>query len=399
MIQNNISSEFELNQKEYQRIKSLAKENISTFYYEHKKFSLNNEKDVELLNKKYQNFNYKFRYVVRKYFMNVTFDYRKIPWNFIIPVFHFYILKKIGSRYNKKIETYQIDFIHRISEIKVKIPDLIEKEEDLSQVIKLIMACSLSCYIHLPFFKKKSHKMKLHKAYLAGFYYGIAYLISDKALDSTKLSLLQKEELHFELLHLLADPVNYKSNNSVILVLSQFINEDLPVKDFNKQYELLFSLQSVQYEEMNFKYTTFSDSEIIEKITLLALKTYLSLFIIQSFIQNEKIETSIKKHLQYSLLVQLDDDLRDIEKDTAENRRTFYNKEWTESSFNPHSLYLKLVEKICEKNPDLHWLNADYFMHQSRELASPSLDHEKIKVFLKKITGYNLEDIYNKISS
>ena len=97
--------------------------------------------------------------------------------------------------------------------------------------------------------------------------------------------------------------------------------------------------------------------------------------------------------------MQLDDDLRDIEKDTAENRRTFYNKEWTESSFNPHSLYLKLVEKICEKNPDLHWLNADYFMHQSRELASPSLDHEKIKVFLKKITGYNLEDIYNKISS
>ncbi|MFO0415159.1 MAG: hypothetical protein ACK50E_05855 [Bacteroidota bacterium] len=394
---NDSSDLFEKHQREYHRIKSLARQIISDFFHQHRGFDKISDAEVFELKEKYKNYEYRFRYVVRKYFMNVTFDLRQIPWKYVLPIFKYYFIKKYSRRYKYVIENYSKDFMKRILKLQSDFPDLIEREQDLSQVLKLITASCITCYINLPFFKKKAHKEKLHRAFLAGYYYGVAYLVSDKSLDSPYVSFQDKKEFHFSLLRILACPSRYQSDNKLLNSLQDLINKELPSEEFSKQYELLFFLQSVQFEDSTFCFELYNDEELIDKITLLALKTHLSLFTIQSFNTDLSLEDSILKHLKYSLLVQLDDDLRDVEKDRDEKIRTFFTTEWKETTFSPHSLYLALVKDICLQNPKLHWLYADYFLHLKKESGSPSLDHEKIQMFLKKTTGIELKDIYNTV--
>jgi hypothetical protein len=240
-------------------------------------------------------------------------------------------------------------------------------------------------------------KEKLHYAYVAGFYYGLAYIISDKTLDNPNLDFSQKEKFHQEILSALSDESASGVSNHLLKEVIQMARQELPTDLFESQYRLLFFLQCVQFEEYFYAIRQGSDDEIIDKLTLSALKTHLSLYTIQSFSTRFTLTETIQKHIKYSLLVQQDDDLRDVEKDKKENIKTFFSQPWSHPRFSPHGLYLALVKELCAENKHLVWLFTDYFKHLSKKEEETGLDHEKIMVFIKKVAGFDPKDLVKTI--
>jgi hypothetical protein len=386
---------YEENLARYEAIKNEARAVIARFYKEHRGFPAPAQEEVSRLHDAYSARQYRFKYVVAKYFFNVTFEYKGTPWKYVIPLLSFYIGKKLSGDYKNTVQKYRKDFTMRLNAFSKKHPDVVFDKEAISQMVKLILACYITTFINLPLFSVQSRKKKLHDAYLAGFYYGLAYVISDRTLDDPSISPEQKKDFHEQILSGLSNSNKMLITDGLLSDLISMAREALPVETFENQYRLLFYLQCVQFDEYFYSINEGSDDEIIDKLTLSALKTHLSLFTIQSFSTNRTLEESIQEHIKYSLLVQLDDDLRDMDKDRKENITTFFSQPWTHQTFSPHGLYLSLVKDICQQNKKLSWLFSDYFKHLSKKEKDASFDQEKIALFVQKMIGVDPGNIIN----
>lgn len=338
---------------------------------------------------------YRFKYVVQKYFMNVTFNFQTIPFKYILPVFDFYFRKKFSSSYSAVIDVHNKDFINRCKKIRKLFPDIISTEEDISQVIKLIMACTLTTYISFPIFSSRREQLK--KAYLSGFYLGLAYLIGDKHLDSPTTEAHEKNMLHKDILNFLSDPKNYQPQHPLIVAFAQEVIEHFDPEIYRTQYDILFYLQKIQFEDLQFQESTASIDVVKEKCINTGLKTFLSLQAVQSCGKNFDIDRNFEVNFLYSLLVQLDDDLRDVKKDSEHNIRTLFSHSYGDENFSPHLLYLAVVKIFVEKNKQLSWLYSDYFLHLENKEKLRGLDHDKINLFIEKTTSLKLQDIAKNI--
>ena len=382
-------------EQNYLDLKSKAKKVIEDLFAQHSNFHSLSEELISDLRSKYADSPYRFRFVVQKYFMNVTFDYRAIPYRYILPVFDFYLTQKFYPSYNKVISTYKDDFIQRSRNIRQIFPDLIETEEDVSQIIKLIMACTLTTYISHPIFTVKKERLK--HSYLAGFYLGIAYLISDKILDNKNITITEKFYLHNEILKFLSNPQNAVVEHPLIKPFACQVISEFEPKSSITQYELLYHLQRIQFEDALFIFNEKSIDSIKEKTVNSGLKTFLSLQAVQSCGRDFDMFKNFQTNFLYSLLVQLDDDLRDIKKDREQGIRTFFSDSIESEHFSPHKLYLALVAIFVGKNKQLTWMYTDYFAHLKNPNNQGSLDHDKIILFLEKTTSCNLKDLTHQI--
>lgn len=378
-------------EKNYLLIRQKASAVIQDLFNKSNNFSYIHPNYIDKLRTTYQNTPYRFRNVVQKYFMNVTFNFNSIPLKYALPVFDFYLRKKFSSSYNKIIFEFKNDFVKRCRNIRRLFPNLISTEEDVSQVIKLIMACTLTTYITYPI--NASRKEKLKKSYMSGFYLGIAYLIGDKHLDSPETSDQEKLILHNDILNFLSDPRNNRCQHPLICAFAKEVIEHFDPDIHQTQYDLLFYLQKIQYEDLQFQLNDTSMESIIEKTISTGLKTFLSLQAVQSCGNKFDMNHNFEINFLYSLLVQLDDDLRDIKKDRDHNIRTFFSQPISQENFSPHLLYLELVKIFVEKNKQLSWLYSDYFMHLENNEKSRGIDHDKIRLFIEKTAFLKLEDV------
>ena len=383
--------------QDYQAVRKEARDIIAAFYHKNNGFPKPSDTEVQQLKKSYSSIPYRFKYVVAKYFFNVTFEYKKFPWRYLLPVFYFYMGKKWGPSYRKTIHHYRQDLTSRLVAFSKKHPEISFDEDAVCQIMKVILACYITTFINLPLLSFKLRREKLHYAYVAGFYYGLAYIISDKTLDNPHLQLAEKEQFHQQILSALSDESASDVSNDLLRDVIQMARQELPTDLFESQYRLLFFLQCVQFEEYFYNIETGSDDELIDKITLSALKTHLSLYTIQSFSTRFSLTETIQKHIKYSLLVQQDDDLRDVEKDKKENIKTFFSQPWNHPRFSPHVLYLALVKELCAENKHLVWLFTDYFKHLSKKEDETGLDHEKIMVFIQKVAGFDPKELVKTI--
>jgi hypothetical protein len=382
-------------EQDYLLIRQKASIIIQELFQKNGNFSKLNRDYIEELRTKYHNKSYRFKYVVRKYFMNVTFNFNSIPFKYVLPVFDFYLRKKFSPTYKKVIEEYEIDFVERCKQIRSYLPNLISSEEDISQIIKLIMACTLTTYITYPTYN--SRKATLKNSYLSGFYLGIAYLISDKQLDSPKLSDNEKLMLNNDILNFLSDPMHYSCQHPLIKLFANEVIEHFDPEIYQSQFEILFYLQKIQFEDLQFQIDNTSIQSIIDKCINTGLKTFLSLQAVQSCGKNFDLHLNFEINFLFSLLVQLDDDLRDIKKDRDDNIQTIFTHPFDRENFSPHLLYLELVNIFVKKNKNLSWLYTDYFLHLENIENNRGFDHDKIKLFIEKTTSIKLEDIACRI--
>jgi hypothetical protein len=383
-------------ESDYCAMKHKAQEIIRAFYIQHGGFKEDIGKKQAQIRTSLQDTPYRFEYVIRKYFMNVTFDYRHFPWKYVLPVFSFYLQKKLKRHYAKLVKVHLQETLERLRGLSASGHIIIRNEDDISQLAKIILACMLSRYIQLyPIFGRLK-KRQMRNAYLSGYYLGLAYLISDHGLDHPQMDAESRHALHDAILKALVHEPIEEPEFAVIEKLRKDAHTELPASEFPNHYAILYHLQRAQFDDAQFTFNRFDDEEVIEKLTLLALKTHLSLFAIQMRYDEMNLIDSLNDHLLYSLLVQLDDDMRDVQKDQSENIRTFFTQPWTESDFNPHALYLKLVERMCSINPKLKWLYMDYFAHQEKK--TQRLDEEKINTFLEKLTGIQGRDLLMQLT-
>jgi hypothetical protein len=383
---------------DFEDILRLSRDIVDDFFRQHGDFRTENQDTIKSVLQEYGQKPMRFRNVVRKYFLNVTFDYRRIPWRYVLPVFSFYAHKKLNKNYRKLVHIYSQDMVARLVEMRRLKPDLIGSEADFAQVVKLTLATCIQCYIHLPFLKGRNSWNRLHTAYVAGFYLGVAYLISEGILDRWECDDSEREALHVELLRMLRDPAHYSGNNALLEFVASRIAHELPPDRFFQEYSLLYALQSTQFLDRKFVFRTYGVDEIRERATLLALKSHLSLFAIHAFSKRSNLTDSLRQHLLYSFLVQIDDDLRDAAKDRAEGIRTFFSEPWRESTFAPHAMYLALVDSLCARYPHLSWLYMDYAHTCLKEGHEQSLDHVKLVTFVQKTLHLNLSTLYGQLT-
>ncbi|MFM7731392.1 MAG: hypothetical protein ACKO6L_10160, partial [Flavobacteriales bacterium] len=309
----------------------------------------------------------------------------------VTPVFMFYLHKKFNRAYRQQVNMLVENMIERIRIMHAKGHRIIRHEDDITQLSKIILACSLSRYIRLFPINGKRKTKQLHDAFVSGYYLGLAYLLADHGLDHPNMDADKRRDFHETILRsLLSQPIDEEKYADINFVCKA-AHAELPPNQFGGHYAILYHLQKIQYDDSCFRFTDFSDDEIVEKLTLLALKTHFSLYAIQMRYEEMPLAESIHEHLLYSLLVQLDDDLRDVAKDKSEGIRTFFSQAWTETSFHPHGLYLKLVERMCVINPKLDWLYIDYLKHL--QPSEKSFDQDKINQFLQKLIGKTGRDI------
>lgn len=375
----------------YLLIRQKATAVVQDLFNKNGNFSYLHPNYIDELRTKYPNTPYRFRYVAQKYFMNVTFNFNSMPLKYALPVFDFYIRKKFSLSYNTIIDEYKSDFVKRCRHIRSLFPNIISTEEDISQIIKLIMACTLTTYITYPIYS--SRKEQLKKSYLSGFYLGLAYLIGDKHFDSPEISDQEKLMLHNDILNFLSDPRNNRCQHPLICAFAKEVIEHFDPDIYQTQYDLLFYLQKIQYEDLQFQLDDSSMESIIEKSIGSGLKTFLSLQAVQSCGKNFDMDRNFESNFLYSLLVQLDDDMRDVKKDYDHNIQTLFSHSFRQENFSPHLLYLELVKIFVEKNKQLSWLYSDYFMHLENRGNLRSMDHDKIKSFIEKTTSFKLEDV------
>jgi hypothetical protein len=379
----------------YLLLRQKASAVVQDLFNKNGNFSYLDSTYIDELRSNYANTPYRFRYVVQKYFMNVTFNFNSMPFKYALPVFDFYLRKKLSASYSRTIDEFKKDFITRCQHIRSLFPNIISTEEDISQIIKLIMACTLTTYITYPIYS--SRKEQLKKSYLCGFYLGIAYLIGDKHLDNPEISDQEKRMLHDDILNFLSDPRNNRCRHPLICAFADEVIEHFDPDLYQTQYDLLYYLQKIQYEDLQFKLDDTSVESIIEKNINSGLKTFLSLQAVQSCGKDFDMHRNFESNFLYSLLVQLDDDMRDIKKDRDHRIQTLFTHSFDEADFSPHVLYLELVNILVEKNKQLSWLYSDYFMHLENRENLRSMDHDKIKLFIKKTTSFTLEDVATSI--
>jgi hypothetical protein len=382
-------------EQNYLLLKQKATAVVHDLFQKKGNFSTLNQQYISELRTKYHNKPYRFKYVVRKYFINVTFNFDSIPFKYVLPVFDFYLRKKFSPTYKEVIQKFEIDFVERCLKIRSSLPNLISTEEDISQIIKLIMACTLTTYITYP--PNNSRMESLKKSYLSGFYLGVAYLISDKQLDSPKLSANEKQILNHDILNFLSDPLHYNCQHPVIKLFADEVINHFDPEVYQSQFMILFYLQKIQYEDLQFQIDNSSINSIIEKCINTGLKTFLSLQAVQSCGKNFDLYRNFEINFLFSLLVQLDDDLRDIKKDQDDNIQTLFSHPFDQKNFSPHQLYLELVNLFVKKNRKLSWLYMDYFIHLENTENSKAIDHDKIKLFIEKTTSIKLEDVVCRI--
>lgn len=385
----------ERSENNYLLIRQKASDVVRNLFNEYQQFNPKQLVTKDELGSKYLNSPYRFRYVAQKYFMNVTFNFHSLPFKYALPVFDFYLRKKFSQSYKIIIGTYKNDFIRRCQNVRSLFPNLIETEEDISQIIKLIMACTLTTYITYPIYV--SRKAQLEKSYLSGFYLGIAYLIGDKHLDNSENSHAEKFLLHNDILNFLSDPLHHQTKHALIHTFAQEVTQHFDPDIYQTQYNLLFYLQKIQYEDQQFKLDDTSMESIIQKTINSGLKTFLSLHAVQSCGKKFDMYRNFEINFLYSLLVQLDDDLRDIKKDREHNIRTLFSQPISHNNFSPHLLYLQLVGIFVQKNKQLSWLYADYFLHLKNKERFRGIDHNKIALFIEKTTPFKLSDIARSI--
>jgi hypothetical protein len=226
---------------------------------------------------------------------------------------------------------------------------------------------------------------------------GIAYLISDKILDDKNNSKEDKNDLHVEILNFLASPQKVEVKHPLLKAFASEVVVEFDPVACRSQYEILYYLQRIQFEDAQFELDDKSIESIKEKTVYSGLKTYLSLLAVRSCGRDFDMFQNFDTNFLYSLLVQLDDDLRDIRKDQEHGIRTFYSEPMQADLFSPHRLYLALVAIFVGKNKQLSWMYSDYFSHLNKTHDQNSLDHDKIMMFVEKTTASDLKDITRQI--
>lgn len=393
------SNEFK---SEYDQLKQVAIQVVKEFYTQHSGFSLDPDPLISRLNRRFGEKKYHFRYIVRKYFTNASFKIGRIPLLTQIKTARFYLFMIFDRRYSKIIQQYHDDLIIRLREFHASTPQVSIDEEAIMQMLKIISACTLSTYIEQPLNYGSNRSSELKDAYLLGYYLGISYLLDEYTLDNPQLSGIVKEKFHQEVIKALCDemPVEFSFENNGINYLKSNAEKDIPFEKYKDKYRILYLLQRAQYEDHSFRFNDFSDDEIIEKIALIGLKTHMSLYAVQ-LRQKKSVKETVEEFLLYSLLVQLDDDMRDYFKDKADKVETLFTVNWQNTAFNPHSLYLSLVDHFCHRNRWLKWLYMDYLSHLKKMKNgddSERLDNYKIRMFIDFLYKFDLKEMVNSLN-
>lgn len=387
---------------EYDQLKQIAIHVVKEFYTQHQGFSSDPDPLISKLNKRFGQKKYRFRYIVRKYFTNASFKIGRIPLLTQIKTARFYLFMVFDRRYKKIIQQYRDDLIIRLREFHASTPQVSIDEEAIMQMLKIISACTLSTYIEQPLRYGSNRSSELKDAYLLGYYLGISYLLDEYAMDNPKLSGSVKEKFHQEVIKALCNemPAEISFENGGINYLKSNAEKDIPFHKYKDKYRILYLLQRAQYDDHSFRFNDFSIDEIVEKIALIGLKTHMSLYAVQ-LKQKKSVKETVKEFLLYSLLVQLDDDMRDYFKDKADKVETLFTVNWQNTDFNPHSLYLSLVDHFCYRNRSLKWLYMDYLSHLKKMKTgddSESLDNYKIRMFIDFLFKFDLKEMVNNLN-
>jgi hypothetical protein len=361
------------------------------------------QQEMDTLKHKYGNFPYRFRYIVQKYYLNVTLELRRIPrLQYVCTIGQFILHKKYDRRYKKWVDYYLSLFKKELDSFRGKFPQCIIDEEFVSQIIKVIYACLLSTYIRQPVFRRRHHWKQLDDAFYYGFYIAMLYLLTDDFLDDEKIGNQLKDQFHHSGLDFLAGNLNqeipddyiYKASEHVVLRMV----EKFPFEKNELLYRHLFCLQKAQFDDMRCEFEAESFESLKVKTTRLGLKTFLSYVIMLPQWARGGVVFSNDAFL-FSLYTQLDDDMRDAIDDRRNNVRTFYSFPLHAKPFNPYIFALRLIDKFVSKNKDLSWMYADLLKHAHREEHSESMDKEKIRVFIRKVVEKDLSEIMHYVNS
>jgi hypothetical protein len=388
--------------EEYQRLKENSIICVQAFFREHGPFSGDESIEHRELAKQVPKKGYRFRYIVHKYFVNVSLDLARIPkLRYLITVPQFIFFKKYDPRYKRLIATYLPKFKEEINQFSNANPWFELNEEALTQIIKVVYACLLAQFIRQPFFRRAQHWKDLDDTFYYGIQLGLMYLISDSFLDDINETEENKSKFNAFGLKLLAgqsleNSTPHPSFEAIFFLFKQ-MERKMPFFENEDRYKHLYFLQKVQYEEGRFK-ALHNDLDSIEhKIALIGLKTFLS-FLVMLPPDARNVDLLVKKAFLFSLYTQMDDDMRDVWEDQQNGIQTLFSAPLQSELFNEHLFMLRIIQTLLAGNPRMRWMYQDYWNHIHRKPGQDSMDKEKIRIFIKKVVEKDIDEIGSFVS-
>jgi hypothetical protein len=394
---NEIKMNTELFDEEYHRLEKKALTFVQCFFDEHGPFIGNLDAAHFELEKKLPEKGYRFRYIVHKYFVNVSLELKKIPsFRYFLTVPQFIFFKKYDPRYKRLVSAYLPKLKEEIIRFKQKNPWFEPNEEALTQVIKVVYACLLAEFIRQPFFRRASHWKSLDTSFYYGIQLGLMYLVSDSFLDDVNESEENKRQFNSFGLKLLAgqsiENTTPHSSFQAIYFLFKQMEQRMPFIENEIRYKHLYFLQKVQYEEGCLKAISSDLHSIQHKIALIGLKTFMS-FVVMLPSKARNIDLLFERAFLFSLYTQLDDDMRDVLEDQQNRLQTLFSSPLKSELFNEHLFMLRIMDTLLEKNATIRWIYQDYWNHIHRKPGKDSMDKEKIRVFIKKVVERDINEI------
>ena len=224
-----------------------------------------------------------------------------------------------------------------------------------------------------------------------GYYIGVNYIISDQILDSLEYTKKEKLEFHNLVQNVLSDSdYSHFSNGRFYAFINKIITDCkllFPLEENEEFYKILFLLEQSQFDDLCFNYKKGQTDKLINKSSLVALKTLFSLIAVNLKL-SRNLGDNINKSILWPLYCQMTDDIRDINEDTDNNILTLFTLEEDNHKFNPYKLYIFLTNKFAKKYY-ASWMYSDLLnmLNDSEIQSEVKQDDRKINIFTYKILG------------
>lgn len=380
----------------YDQLKSDAMPLVVDLFKANDGFTGDPSQEILKLKKTFGKKPLRFLQVLQKYYMMATMGQNEYP---VAHTKQFMLMAWLLWFRRRKtlsvINSYKNLYLEKIARFEKMLPQ-IDFSDNHKHMIKVMMANILAVFINQPVFKKKKHHEDLHKAFLKGFYVGITYVVADLSLDAGILPDELKPAFHQRTLNALSGKSVEPDDNNLlhfIHVIQQESAKDLPFTENEYIYKILYLLEKAQYEERHLNVDLNSQESIIEKTVLLGLKTHFTLMSIR-FNSEQEFQKGMNEGLLWSLYCQLTDDIRDFHQDKREGLTTLFTGfEKGKTPFNPYSFYLHLTHHFS-KHYHAKWLYKDFieYLRRNEHPELKALDDEKAAIFIKRLTGIDLEE-------
>lgn len=375
----------------YEELYAIAETQIKTLFYENDFFSGTHEQELNHIKAKHKPEKPGFMDVLHKYYLLTTLGLHRFSFRHFFKTIFLVIIINLRYKKFKEVVSFYNDIINReINSLEKLVPeiDLIGKKH---QIVKFILANVLTTFIYSNLLFPRKVQFKLEKSFYMGFYIGVNYMFSDYILDSLEYTKKDKLELHNLLITILSDgDYSHLSNCRFYAFMDKIITDcklRFPFKENEEFYKILFLLEQTQFDDLCFNYKKGQTDKLINKSSLVALKTLFSLVAVNLKL-GKNLGDKINKSILWTLYCQMTDDIRDINDDRDNNILTLLTLEEDQHKFNPYKLYIFLSNKFAKKYY-APWMYSDLLniLNDVETHSEIKHDDRKINVFTNKILG------------